>query len=443
MACVLCDGSGASLKAIDLAVVPQLVLQQHKDEQLIMIHGFEEVSGAAYSATTPPNPVALQQQAAAFQTVVNITLEQIDKHKHAKDQLNYKIEMFRATSKPPAVIRPSSAAPSAQVPGSARAQTPSSKPGTGRGGPHSPAAPMPTEDDHSTDAKLPSSAELLGAYVAKRATHHNVHAFVLGVGNQSNGKTHSIGGIAKQLFRQQYNTSDDHTVAVNADGSTATSSTVIPGWALWYVKPTGSVVRPNSSVKFLVLLDAQNQTDSSLLSLQYTLKRLIVAGRGDRVGTLIITNNNVSGVVGVSTDGDDVREANSEKMIAEVTERLERAGFSDAVEPSGDESNASPSEEDGSPRREQDVVGAPLNPSPPNAFPLVSTLKLDGNNANPRPNVNDVPLQLTKALAKLKTDFLVIPPTKHHTLSEATVFQILGLLRPHVIVPPSSASQSD
>jgi hypothetical protein len=441
MACVLCDGSGASLKAIDLAVVPQLVLRKHKDEQLIMIHGFEEVAGAAYSATTPPNAVALQQQAAAFQTVVNITLDQIDKSKHAKDQLNYKIEMFRATSKPAAVIRPSSAVPLAQVPGSARAQTPSSKPGTGRGGPHTSAVPVNAEaDDHSgADTKVASSAELLGAYVAKRATHHNVHSFVLGVGNQSNGKTHSIGGTAKQLFRQQYNASDEYTIS---DGSAAASSLVIPGWALWYVKPTGSVVRPNSGVKFLVLLDAQTQSNDPMVALQYALNRLVVAGRGDRVGVLVITNNNISGVVGVSTEGDEIREANAEKLIASVTERLQRAGFTDSTEVLGDDNSVSPSEDDGSPRREQDAA-APLNPSPPNAFPLVSVLKLDGSNANPRPNVNDVPLQLTKALAKLKTDFLVLPPTRHRTFSETTVFQILGLLRPHVIIPPSSLSESD
>lgn len=413
MACVLCDGSAASLKAIDLAVIPQLVLRQHKDEQLILIHGFEDASGVI-NANLPPNMAQLHQQAANLQAVIGATLEQIEKNKFAKDSLNYKIEMIRTTRNVPQTI--AAAAPAAPAAGG-RAATPTggSKPGTAAKGAPIPVAVHPNEAESTpTPPEIPS-AETLAAYVAKRADHHHVRSFLLGVGNQSNGKAHTVGQTAKELYLQQ---SGAKRRGDEASGHAA-------DWSLWYVKPTAATLRPGASVKFLVLLDANTQTSRPLLALRYTLRHLVQPSRGDRVSVLIIANNNVSMEVATPgrTDVVDVTE-NVDRMTAVVNEELEAAGIRD------ESTQEVPKDEDA-----QEATAH--NPSPPSALPLVSYLQLEGNNANPRPNINDVPQQLLKSLAKLKSDFLVVPPTGHGTLSEATVMLLLGSLRPHVIIPPS------
>lgn len=419
MAIVLCDGSSASLKAVDTSLVPQLVLRKHKDEQLILLNAWEDVA----AAQTP----SLTQQAASLHAVVSSTLEQIEKNKHAKDVLNYKLEVLRLSQ----VLNAANAAGNAPSSGVATASagripTPSSAPGGSKPGTSAkpPAAAVAAGDTPPAAAAAGDPRDnttaytFMSSYVSARAHHHKCHHVVLGVGNQSNGKTHQVGRLAKELYTTSY-TSD----AVNVDAPEDVPLHAAP-WTLWYVKPTGSTIRPGAGVKFLVLVDAQAPSVSeSLQALKFTLSELVLEGRGDRVGALIVTNSNTSG----STFSRDAATARADAVVTEAKALLLAAGQA------ADGGDASPQE---AADPDANIQAAPQAA----ALPLVTTLALEGNNANPNPNLNEVPQQLVKGLAKVKSDFLVVPCRAQKSLEESTFLLLLGLLRPHVILPTSLIS---
>lgn len=300
MAIVLCDGSPASLKAVDLSVVPNLVLQRLNDEQLVLLHASNVMqviqaatTNAAAHATAgtaaPPaaldSVATLREQQSALHEVLQNTLQQLDKNKHVRDFLNYKVEMICSLNSTPAGAKQQAdAAAVAAAAASAAAAGPA--PGSSMGGrKQSVAAAMLTPATLPTAlpaAPPPLTAELLAKrlaeYLHQRAAHHVCRHILLGVGNHVDGKSVLLGSVAKAVLHLQWPAV--HSDQESGGGGDTPHVSLLDGapqhdtsskkdhkrggdhvnlhcnWALWLTKPSGVSLRPGAAVKSLVVVDA-------------------------------------------------------------------------------------------------------------------------------------------------------------------------------------------
>ena len=68
-------------------------------------------------------------------------------------------------------------------------------------------------------------------------------------------------------------------------------------------------------------------------------------------------------------------------------------------------------------------------------FPLISQLVLEPTKDHATPFLDDVPAQLTKAVAGVKCDFLALPPpTPNGALGDGVVSTCLSAPKPHVLL---------
>lgn len=447
MAIVMLDGSAASLRAVEIAITPQLMFHGHKDEQIILVHGWED----SPSTTTPASPggsggaaAQLSQQAAVVHRILQSTVEQIDKNKAVKDTLNYKIEMNRLSHFLGNAV--GAARQPTPVPGGQ--PQPPSKPGTAQKGKEASVAAVSSDQSPNSGSVPPADGAgisptfLVGNYVRDRARHHQSRAVVLGVGNVTNGKGFQVGRVAKEVYRVQYNNALEETDVVGGELSpVSTSSAFAAPWSLWYVKPTGSTIRLNAAVKFLVLVDISasesitsvipDHVTQTLAHLSYACDELAVAGRGDRVGVLLVTPALAKGqTAAVAGPFEDAVTQRIAKILSAAGQQQQEAEAT-VTASAGDHVAAEQADEGAAP-------GAGSAGAAGLALPSLTICPLESTSAVKPSNVNEVPQQLTKAIGKVKVDFVVLPSQRHSTLTEGTVHHILGMPKPHVIVPSSA-----
>jgi hypothetical protein len=373
MAVVLTDGGAAAVKAADVAMQPHLFLKSFDDEQLIFLHCLSKEAAG---------------DIAHVQTIIGSVIEHVEKSKHAKDVLNYKVELVREES----LLQPDRAS----------SPNPDSKPSTATPAPRDGlkiTSPSPTEEPRNLVTGESNELHLQEAfahYVASRAVHFGLSTVVLGCGNVNNGKQIVIGRFTR---------------AVYSLGS---------AFNLWFIKHSGANFRPGNPVRYLALVDGSHRCRNPQVALRYALRTASVAKR-DRVSFVVVANNG----------------AGSMKSDAEAKKRLD-----ELMEDCRDTQKRSGMVDDSSPNDNANGGGTPETtlPEAPSSseLPLEHVLHLEPTAQFPQPTVHDVPQQLIRFIANLKVDVLVIPPQSQSLLSHTVTQLLLSLPKPHVAIPSSA-----
>lgn len=410
-ALALYDGSPSSVRALELACVPSLLLN-HATEQLGVLWAFRDQKDPAQ--LTAPTQI----------------VDSIGKNRFAAATLNYKLEMLRL----PADVM---AAPLAPVAPTTVPTTPPTGAGKGTpakeaakkdakgGAPAAPTAPTPTLPDPAapTDPAVVASADgvigakvaaYLGDYTVKRSKHFHSKYIILGVGNTQQGKNIVVGNVAKNIVSH--------------------FRSVLP---LFLMKASGSAVRPQAPMRILVLV-VPGVTGTA--HLEAVLRIAKISTRQDRVGVVLIGNNGTAKLaenflqVEATEDGEPSSLRATEKRCLEI---LAGAGLRDGPDPAADAGGAegaaatatnAPAAETGA------AVAAAPGAAGQEAFPLINTMFLEPTRAVPLPSVDDVPLQLVKFVSGMKTDFLALPPLCGHAIGDALVQACLSAPKPHVLL---------
>jgi hypothetical protein len=393
MAAVLLDNSVAALRAVELASIPNFLLN-HEDSQLLLIHGLTESRDVAQHQAVPA------------------AIDAINKSRIAQHTLNYKIEMCTVQSLESPTHAASGPTPANPTPtpvgntpgpGDKSANKPAAKKVDAKGSAAADSAPAAT---HKLEKAPEEVAAAVAGYVRERCSHHDVTNVLLGVGSAMQGKSIAIGSVARAMVKN-FRSHD--------------------GYRLFMLKATGPVVRPTAPLRMIVLV----VPGQPLYHLQQVLELASPQQRGDRIGVLIIANNgqpkpdsqndllsvnSPSRTVILADDGPPVLDATA-GSLADVAKQcatiLAKFGLSDAV--ANDDGTSTVANE---------------------TFPLVNHLVLEPTNQLPTPTVDDVPQQLVKFVASIKCDFLVLPPasTDGTVAGEALVNACLAAPKPHVLL---------
>jgi len=354
---------------------------KHATEQLLLLHGWTETKDPASLAA------------------IDGAVDAIQKSRVAAASLNYKIEAVKIPALP---LQPLPGAES-PVPTSAgptptpTAPTPTDEaPAPAKGGKP---PPKPGKKDDKAAAANPERqaalvAATVGKYVRERSEHHGIHNLVLGVGNSAQGKNVAIGSVARELV------------------STSRSQQ-----RLFFVKATGPVIRPASSLRMLCLVVPGMPLDH----VRDALSLCQVEGKNDRLGVIIVVNSgkpkpNRDVLTTATVEEDGVTPTYTE-VQRQCTALLKEYGLEDAPSTG----------EDGAPS-----VAA-------ETFPLINLFTLEptkeGRTEIPTPTIDEGAAQLTKFVGGFKVDFLVVPPAgPRGELGDAFVNACLAAPKPHVLL---------
>ena len=357
----------ASVRAVEMAMQPKLFISKFESEQLVLVHGWRS---------------EVKDNIASLQTIIKSTTEQIEKSKFHQGQINYKIELVkipqghRQSTPPPAGIPAAGATAAAHLSTAAAAAGGSST----------------------------VEASSVAGYASERAEHHKATAVVLGVGNTLNGKNLVVGSVALELLTRHGGVRE-----------------------LWFVKSSGSTVRPTAPARILVIVDAAVAAAKGTHRCLEHLFRMLHPEKRGKVSVVIIGNNGGASAV-------------PPFVIAEVTK--ECTHMLGPIESSSAETNPSPSAPPGA--EPSPAPEGTANPAAaPAELPSVSTFLLEATPQFPNPTINDVPAQFTKYLTQFKTDFIVLTPPNHGTFSDATTMILLTNPKNHIVIPTSTVAKAD
>jgi hypothetical protein len=226
-----------------------------------------------------------------------------------------------------------------------------------------------------------TSTWTVAGYASERADHYKAEALVLGVGNVLNGKNLVVGSVANEVLSKHSGIRD-----------------------LWFVKASGSTIRPTAPVRLLVIVDAVFAAAKGTHRSLEHVTRLVQPEKRGKVSIIILANQG-----GISAPP-QVLAALTKEATQMITD--EHAG-DDVVAPAAESSEQ----------------------------PGVSILTLEPIPQAPQPTVNDVMPQFTKFLGHFKTDFLVLTPPCHGTFSEPTIMTLLSNPKYHIVVPRGAQVQ--
>ena len=484
MTLVLCDGEAASLKALELAAVPGLLLRKHDNRRLVAVCAWKDSRGS--TAVTSPEDAPTQAQIQFVQTQlapVTNALTTISTSRYMQNTLNYAIETHRivvAPKKAEVEIRQN---PKPPAPGSSSKQ-PTPPPVVGN--PNDVEPTVPTLSIGGDASGTDSFGQSVVDHVLRRAKHHSARTIVFGVGNSTNDKKQIvIGAVGKALVRSvvfdpaeggadclppRYSSVMKSYRDVDSNGEGLTGSLMadvrdnfyIGGASLFAVKVSGAAIRPTTGSRILVLMfvdffGSKHQAQRAKAGAQHPasnqalLAALALARPGqDKVGILVVGSNLPDG-----TNEDDATAATA-AASAMVDESLDAimaaqvAGASEDAEgdanensPSGDEAGRPPTAEDPASPSGGAASNQNANAQMLAAFPLVSYLSLEPTREFPKnPTLEQVPQQLVRQLNAIKADVLVIPPpsmlapagSDNSLIPQSVLEVLLGMPKPHVLV---------
>ncbi|KAG8343401.1 hypothetical protein ERJ75_001199500 [Trypanosoma vivax] len=482
---VLVDGAPASLKAAAWAAVPGYMMQRHDGEQLVLLHAWNKGNASPTQSVQDSSDGQYKHfdDADAVRkipptVVVQRTLEAIKSNKVTRNTLNYKLETLVLHDSTTTSPRTSPGLPS--VHGSV---TPShsvsrrnnhsraekgSKKGTDQQQAQGAVQEQTAEEIEASAKEALAEAERKRAsqivqFAKERLVHHRAGALLLGSGNTMDGKHIRLGNVCKaalNIMRQLQ--------------------------PLWFIKNSGSTLRPNTTLLRCVAVVVPLPGDKGCLGrdcdvVRYALQQYRHPGSAIRtlMSAVVVAecvtpaeeterytqalqqllhDNSVGGVEVQNAVADAVEEVKDNSNDGKTEECAVDAAKESADPAVHQESDVREEKlNDNEPREHEhtlpmnldgDFINAGDRPAttlgeetrPPSEgatedyqWPAVSVCQLRATKQVTEPTVANSSAQIVKFLQKHKTDVVVVSST----VPEELHFALLAMPKMHILVVPS------
>ncbi|CCW67687.1 unnamed protein product [Phytomonas sp. Hart1] len=440
---VLCDGFQSSIKGVEFAGLPGMLLRRHEGTELVLLHVCDNKEALHRSNDAAVNAAGSHPHVGAASSAL-LSSDEIVQHALA---------MCTNGSNSGSFINMTNLSSNAEAPNTTDEQNKSIKEKSQVSLPSflviyntltaiqknkvlagklnyklmtsllsGAASWLPISEDEDAEGKC-GAATAVATYAATNARQYNTNTIVLGAGNIPEGKTLRVGAVAKRVLQLK---KDFFLYFMKANGLTLRVSTA----RVFYMVLVPVMVQDDDNDG-----KAEEQLQAGVDAVNYALQRRRAQGDGAAPESLQHFKDVIAVTLVVEPDADPSKTEQYKQTFEGIlnSENLRRIDLENGVKEQNDTDVKNNVEARAGDTPEEEVNKIPST----EVIPMVSTCMLKPSKANRHPTVRNASAQATKFASSFKPSFLVtasVAPGELHLC-------MLKELKYHCIIVPKQVQK--